>query len=514
MAAFARGDWARARDLAERVASLAPRHGGVRYLAGTAALQMGQVDAGISHLQAAAQAEPARGEYRAQLARAWAMGNRIPRALAEADAALALPGLDPVSLDTLGAVFTRANAHRRAAEVYRRASELDPGHAGHHFNLAVSHMYLGDMDAAEREYEAAIAADPRCWRAYLGLAQLRQQTHEHNHLPLLEDALGRFQADDEARIHLHLALSKEQEDLGDYDRAFDHLVQGKAVHRRRIGDPAGRDAADAEALMRAFDESIADEPGHSTREPIFVLGMPRSGTTLVDRILSSHPQVHSAGELGNFGQALARISGLPARSLADVARNLGSGFRDWEALGRGYVDSTRPDTGRTPRFTDKLPHNFLFAGFIARALPQATILCLRRDPMDACLGNFRMLFAAENPIFDYSYDLLDVGRHYLAFERLMRHWHQAMPGRIVEVHYESLVDDQEGATRRILEACGLPWDPACLRFEESAIPVATASAVQVRSAMNRDSLHRWKRYGARLDPLRRLLEAGGIEIRG
>jgi hypothetical protein len=240
--------------------------------------------------------------------------------------------------------------------------------------------------------------------------------------------------------------------------------------------------------------------------------MPRSGTTLTDRILSAHSAVHSAGELGNFGIVLQRASGKPARSLAGVFDNLDPALLDWARLGRDYVASTRPGTGHTPHFVDKQPHNFLHAGFIARALPHAKIICLRRDPMDTCLSNFRQLFALESPTFDYSYDLLDTGRHYLQFDRLMKYWQQCLPGRIMEVEYEQLVESQQATTRALLEFCGLPWDEACLRFEDNQAPAATASAVQVRTGMNRDSMHRWKRYEAQLGELRRLLEDGGIAV--
>jgi hypothetical protein len=237
--------------------------------------------------------------------------------------------------------------------------------------------------------------------------------------------------------------------------------------------------------------------------------MPRTGTTLVDRILSSHPDVHSAGELRNFLVALQRNTGAsPAfvfdPSFADAVRKM-----DWKKLGGDYVASTRPGTGHTRRFVDKLPHNFLYAGFIARAVPNAKIVCLRRDPVDTCLSNFKQLFALDSPYFDYSFDLMDTGRYYLMFDRLMAHWQRVMPGRIFELRYEDLVDDQRGSTARLLDYCGLDWNEACLHFETNQAPVATASAVQVRTPMNRDSIGRWKRYRTQLSGLLELLEGAG-----
>jgi len=192
-------------------------------------------------------------------------------------------------------------------------------------------------------------------------------------------------------------------------------------------------------------------------------------------------------------------------SFATRVRNL-----DWEKLGREYIASTRPGTGHTRRFVDKLPHNFLYAGFIARALPRAKIVCLRRDPVDTCLSNFKQLFALDSPYFDYSFDLLDTGRYCVMFDRLMAHWQQVLPGRILELRYEDLVADQQAVTQRLLDFCGLEWNDACLRFEVNAAPVATASAVQVRVPMNRNAIGRWKHYRPQLSGLLQLLSRSGI----
>jgi hypothetical protein len=247
--------------------------------------------------------------------------------------------------------------------------------------------------------------------------------------------------------------------------------------------------------------------------PIFVIGMLRSGTTLVERILSCHPQVHTAGELSNFPVAVKRVSGSQTPELIDVDTARHAGQLDWQSAGRQYLEDTRLLTGGKPRFVDKLPQNFLYAGHIARALPNASIICLRRDPMDTCLSNFRQLFSLKSSYCDYSFDLLDTGRYYLLFDQLMAHWQQTMPGRILQIDYEDLVDNQEAVTRRLLAHCKLPWDDACLRFEENELPVSTASAVQVRSPMFRSSLQRWKRYEPQLRELRALLEAGGIKLK-
>jgi hypothetical protein len=185
---------------------------------------------------------------------------------------------------------------------------------------------------------------------------------------------------------------------------------------------------------------------------------------------------------------------------------------DWRQVGADYIASTRPATGHTPRFVDKLPHNFLFVGFIARALPNARIVCVRRDPVDTCLSNFRQLFEPDSPHFGYSFDLLDTGRYYLLFDRLMKHWMRVVPGRVFEVSYENLIGSQESTTRDLLEFCGLPWHEACLHFEQNAAPVGTLSATQVRMPIYRSAVGRWKRYASQLKPLLDLLGSADVEV--
>lgn len=508
--ALNRRQWQAAHDMGVRLTAMVPDHGGVHFVAGVASLQLQRLPEGIRHLQRAVHLSPTRADYAAQFARALAMARLTREALVAADAASAMSPDDPATLDTLGVVYTQANEHAKAIALFEHAARKLPGHATYRFNLATSHTFLGHLDQAEREYEACLALEPGHGKAHLALAQLRKATSEHNHSARLQSLLDQAR-DAASRMYLNLALAKELEDIGDYPRAFGHLTAGKAAGGEGRGYRSERDAR----LFAAIEDATPSMPavaGSASEEAIFVIGMPRSGTTLVDRILSSHPHVHSVGELQNFGVVLKRASGSRTPELIDIDTVQRTNALDWRRLGDAYVASTRPATAAKPRFVDKLPHNFLYAGFIARALPNARIVCLRRNPMDTCLGNFRQLFAQSTPYYDYSFDLLDTGRYYLLFDQLMRHWQETMPGRILELDYESLVDDQEGSTRRLLAHCGLDWDDACMRFNDNAAPVATASAVQVRQPLHRDALQRWKRYEPQLAGLRDLLERGGIHI--
>ena len=479
------------------------------FLRGVEAAEQGRMAQALPALERAVTLDGTRAEYHAQLARALARVHRLPQAVACARRAEQLEPLDALTLDTLGVVYSRANEHAHAVILFRRATAAAPTRASFQFNLAASLKFLGDFDGAEQAYEACIAAEPQHWRAHSALAQLRKQQPERNHIQRLLALLPHAAGNADALLHLHMALAKEHEDLGDYAAAFRHLQEGKAGKRRALKYSFDDDRALFDALVRLFPQPAAPaRPGFATREPIFVIGMPRSGTTLVERILSSHSQVHSAGELQNFGMAVKQLSGTRAPRLLDVETLEAAMRADPRALGERYLASTRPGTGHAPRFVDKMPLNFLYAGFIAAALPQATIVCLRRDPLDTCLSNFRQLFALEYSYYNYAYDLLDTGRYYRQFDRLMAHWQRVLPGRILEVQYERIVADQEGQTRRLLEFCGLPWEDACLSFERNAAPVSTASAVQVREPLYASAVGRWRRYEAQLEELKALLEAG------
>lgn len=512
--ALNRGLWGEALALADEVLKTVRNHGGVHFVAGVASLQLQQVPGALRHLQRAVRLSPARPDYAAQYARALASARMLREAVLAAEQAVALGAADALTLDTLGVVFTQANAHSHAVEVFGRAAALKPDMASYRFNLATSLTFTGDIDGAEREYEVCLSLEPRYWKAHLALSQLRRQSPQSNHLERLRSLLQRWGGESEARLYLHLSLAKELEDLEQYPTAFAHLVEGKVAGGLGRNYSTQRDEALFTAIEQACSAVATSDMGSENAEPIFIIGMPRSGTTLVDRILSSHPQVHSAGELQNFGVLFKRMSGSETPYLIDPETVAHVCHMDWRALGDAYVASTRPGTGHVPRFVDKLPHNFLYAGFIANALPNARIICLRRNPMDTCLSNFRQLFALSSPYYDYSFDLMDTGRYYLLFHRLMTHWQRVMPGRILELDYETLVDAQEEKTRQLLDFCGLPWDDACLHFERNAAPVATASAVQVRAPMNRSALDRWKRYADQLTELCALLERGGIEVGG
>lgn len=506
-------NWPRARALALDVLRISPEQGGMHYVAGVASLELGHVPQAVEHLRLATRLEPGRANFAAMYARALSQA-QLP-SLDEATRALSLSPKDPALLMMLGMVFSQGADHRQATEAFRRATELMPGYVPNRFALASSYIFLGDMAQAERELDQCLARDPTFWKAYLARSQLKRQRTDDNHVEELQALLARRRdpeiASAGAQICLHLALAKELEDLGRYGEAFEHMTSGKAAGRRP-GYSSQADAAIFDAMRHSFGQAPGsrEKGGHADDAPIFVLGMPRSGTTLVDRIISSHPDVQSGGELSSFPLAFKQLSGSRTPRLLDLDTIERSRQNDDRRVGAAYMQHARISVGEARRFIDKLPHNFLYIGAIARALPHARIVCLRRHPLDTCLSNLRQLFGEDSPFHDYSYDLLDIGRHYIEFDRLMAWWRQQLPERVLEVDYEELVTNQEAVTRRILAHCDLSWNDACLRFEQNKAPVASASAVQVRQPIHRSSLDHWRHFKPELATLKALLAQAGI----
>lgn len=511
LAAFEQADWPRVEYRAAEVLSGARDDAAAHFMLGVACLARRHEDRAIAALQEACRLEPRRPNYLARCAEALAMAGRLPEACAAADRAAALASPDAMVPAMLGQVYLQANAFEPAAAAMRRAVSLAPRQAPLRFMLGRALEMLGDCAGAERELQSCIEIEPRYWPAYLRLAMLKRQSVESRHLASWSFLLQQHGADPGARIFLNLALAKESEDLGDYAAAFEYYAAGKAAARRTRPPSAERDRAMFDALSRYAPEADPQSrQGFPSAAPIFIVGMPRTGTTLLDRMLSNHPDVHSMGETHKFSAALQRASGSQTAllSLPDIAG--ATRHIDWHRLGAAYIENTRP--AAAARFVDKLPHNFLFAGFIARALPNAKIVCLRRAALDTCVGNFRHLFEMESGYYDYSLDLLDIGRYYIQFERLLVHWLEVLPGRILEVSYEAMVRAPEATLRRVLAFCDLPWDPACLRPQDNPAPVRTPNTWQVHEPIYTSSIGYWRHYARELQPLRNQLAEAGIEL--
>ncbi|NVJ99377.1 MAG: sulfotransferase [Alphaproteobacteria bacterium] len=417
-----------------------------------------------------------------------------------------LPINDAYTADTAAVVFSRAGFHEKAVPFFEQAISMDAAPANFHYNLATSLQFSGRFEEAEAAYQRALDRDPEFFKALTGLVALRKQTKEHNQLHILEPLFEKLQGDPEACLHLGHAIAKTYEDVKEYDASLTWLKKAKAAHCEKFPIDLAHQKAMYEAAKATLRLDDTPEASSQSGEPIFVVGLPRTGTTLVDRILSSHPDVVSAGELNVFA-GLVKAASATSSNLVLDAETLGQiETRSLPQIGHQYMEATKELARGAKRFTDKMPLNFFYAALILKALPNARIVALRRGAMDSCLSNYRQLFSTQFSYYNYTYDLGSIGHFYREFDSLMATWRVGLPSdRFMEIRYEDIVADQENQTRRLLGFCGLDWNEACLRFHENEAPVSTASSVQVRQPLYSGSIGRWRRYSDGLEPLQAIL---------
>ncbi|SRR5665213_2239159 len=432
-------------------------------------------------------------------------------AYSEAKSLEASKKFDPMILQQIGSFYTQTNHHADAARCYERVRVLQPTIATIVYSLASAYIALNEMDKAEALFNGLLRRDPYEYDVYYNRSTLRKQTAESNHVAEMERALEGSLQSETAEPVLCFSLAKELEDLKEWKRSFSYLKQGANVRRRSMVYNAEADIAMLDDIARQFDRPFFEEsrPGYTEKSPIFVLGMPRSGTTLVDRILSSHSEVGSVGESGELSVTVVRqAGGVDTEGQGKIVTRLAREF-DYVALGREYCQSVEGLLPGYPRLLDKTPVNFYYIGIIAAALPNAKIVHLRRNPVDNCYAIYKTLFRSG---YSYSYSLEEMARYYLAYLRLMAHWRSILPGRFLDVDYEDLVDNQEEVSRRMVAHCGLAWEDACLSFEKNTSPSLTASAGQVRQPIYKSSVQLWRRYEEELQPLIRILTEAGVAI--
>lgn len=506
------GDFARAAQIAEQVGRAQPQAAEAFFVMAMALAETGHVTHALGQVRKAAELAPDNAEYCAQWARLLIQLQRDAEARTIANRARALPSDDPLVLDTIGCVLARLGDHGEALGLFARAVEAQPDNLSFRFNYASSLGFFGRTEAAAEQYEAMIARDPANGLAHHGLSGLRRVTAQTQHLARIEAAIATARGHSD-RVRLHYAAAKEHEDLGQHDRVFGHLDAANRAHKASIGYDASADAALFEALHSAFARpDYFSGAGLSGAAPIFVVGLPRTGTTLVDRILGAHARVQSLGELQAMPLAVKRLSQSESRLVLDAGTIAGAGHVEPRAVAQAYLAQAQVQAGGAGGgvLLDKFPLNFLYVGYIARAFPEARIVCLRRDPLDSVWSNYKHLFALGSPYYGFSYDLLDCAGYYARFDALMALWRVLFPGRVLELGYEALLADQEGQTRALLAHCGLEWDAACLAFHTAQGAVATPSAQQVRRPLNRDSVARWKAYAGPMAPVIAFFRDRGI----
>lgn len=473
----------------------------------TLATAQGRYRDSVAQLLSIAELQPADADLLSMLA---AMLHR----LGETRAALSCvmhPAFERVDdkqlLEEMAQLASQLEDSARAEFMLDRADRLGGASSNSLYTRASLQLFRGDLELSELTLESCLARAPDHAQALWALSRLRVQTAQHNHVAQLQRARA-GKPDPISSVYLAFALFKELDDLGRGEEAWDALMLGCAGKRQQLLHQADDEEAVFAELHAMRGPAAARDPAALYPEPapIFIVGMPRTGTTLLERILGRHGSVENAGELDDMPLQLRWIANRFSKSYLDAAVVRAAASQAPELLASRYMDHARWRARGKSFFTDKMPLNFLHVGFIAKALPQARILHMVRNPMDTCFSNLKELFTE---VYPYSYDLDELADHYGRYRRLMAHWQQQFPGCVLDVSYESLVTEPEATSKMVMDFCGLDWQPECVGIESSAGSVSTASSVQVREPIHRKAIDGWRKYERQLEPLRRKLRADG-----
>lgn len=470
--------------------------------------RVGQIRKAIGLLEKTLSLGGTRIEYTAQLAKCYALIGQLELAKKTALSVQLSSITLALDADTLGVALTQVGVHEDAIEYFEHAVRLcgndKSQYSQFHYNYGVCAKFLGLFEKAENAFEQAILLNPLHHQSHFALADLMKADINRNHISRLKEIEKQVSSPD-AKLHIGHALAKEYQDIGDFNSAYLALQQGKmAKHQQSPFDNNASNALFEHIKKLSKDNQQFKNIGDSTHEPIFVLGMPRSGTTLVERILSSHSDVQSAGELQDFGLCVKKLTQTSSPHVLDIETLSQAYSLNYEQLGSSYLQSTRVVTGGSKHFIDKLPFNFYYIDLITKALPNAKIICLLRDPMDTCIGNYRQLFSINNPYYSYSLNLLDTAKFYNRFYRLIEHF-KNLSGNIKLVKYEELVANPDEEIKGLVKFCNLDWQSACIDFHLNDAPVSTASKVQVRQPLNNKAIGRWRAFKPHTDEIENYL---------
>ncbi|MCP5129834.1 MAG: sulfotransferase [Pseudomonadales bacterium] len=407
----------------------------------------------------------------------------------------------------LAGVLAPAAMTEQSAAAYRRCLELDPAHAGAWLGLGHMLKTLGKQSEGIAAYRRCLELEPEFGEAWFSMANLKTYHFTDAEIAQMQQRLESETVGEASRVNFLFALAKAYEDRKDYASAWRYYEEGNSKQRLLVSyDPVLTETVNDE-LVEYFNADFFSEregQGNPDPSPIFVLGMPRSGSTLVEQIIASHSRVEGTSELPYIGRLTKSLN----RNRADgmryprVLTELEP--RHLNRLGQNYLDMARMHRVEgTPRFIDKMPNNFPLVGFIHAILPNAKIIDARRHPMDACTGNLRQLYARGQT---FSYDQTDIGEYYLQYQRMMDHWDTVLPGKVLHVQYEDVVADLETQVQRILQYLELPWEDACLNFHDTERAVRTASSEQVRQPIYTSGIGFWRNYESHLEELKEVLE--------
>jgi tetratricopeptide (TPR) repeat protein len=488
--------------LCSTVLEQAPKMPRAHFLAGLIALEGGDRATAEAAFENTVRFNETHAAAWARLAQLYATSGRVRMAEAALLNASNTQRGNPATLDLIGTVFRLAGNLEASREWHRKAAAAGPEHVPFLVNLANAHTFCGDLDAARQLLQSCLAKDPRNAQVHWLLSRARRP-ESRRHVEAMQGLLRSPTSAAEA-AYFHYAIGKELEDLGDWNGAFAAWSDGAAAKRPLVDWDEGRDSELFATLSSTFTEQWLESRRGECFDagPIFIIGQPRSGSTLLDRMLDAHPAVASGGELRFFGFAVRQAAGIDEPRQFTPALFRAAASADMTRVGEAYVDLASTLRLDAAHIVDKLPSNYLYLPLILAALPNARIIHVRRDPMDGCLSIFKQLFA---DAYLYSYDLGELARHYARYLDLMQSWRDRFGERFIEVDYEALVGNTEETLRSVLQYAGLSWNDACLDYFRRDSATATASAHQVREAPHQRSVGHWRHFQQQLRPVAEIL---------
>lgn len=422
-------------------------------------------------------------------------------------AAASYSGSNLAFLASAARIMMQTEQPALAVPLYQRLLTLEPGNFQFKHQLALCYFFLNKTAAAAELLNAIINKVPANAGAIHLRSALQTYTLQHNHIDELQQLISRSSVQHPA---IYYALAKELEDIGEFAKSFTVLKQGAALMRKRINYNETAELASISGIIAATDDIEIKPSNESKSGPIFIVGMPRTGTTLVERILLQNEGVRSAGELSLFPQLLSTMANeYLAHHKTEVSTLHQAALRlDFTELGRRYTAATTEISGGSPYVIDKLPVNFLYCGFIKKALPHARIIHLRRNAMDSCYAIFKTLFINA---YSFSYDLDELANYYISYRQMMTHWHKVMPDQILDIQYEYLVTNTDATAKQLTQWCGLTFNNELLDFHLAPSVSTTASAAQIRKPIYTSSVEKWRKVEAQLAALKSKLQQAGVD---
>ena len=513
--AMGKQDWATVAECARSITTLEPKNAEGFFLQGMVERVSRRVSKAEQAFKHALSLDEERYDAAVELANQYSIARRNGEA---ADLLNEYQGKlinSPYYLDLAGTIFTEIGMPHNALPLFRKANQLQPNVDIFQANLAACGVFLGNVEESKRLYESLLARFPNHRRNHYQLARL-SKAKDYSHVDAMKNILLNSTDSKDKNIFLYYALGKELEDLEDWEESFKHYKKGGdavcSVAKYdikddiRIIDKVIEVCTDSWLKQNVSTDSSESKGGKS---PIFVVGLPRTGTTLTERIISSHSQVESVGETQFLQMILRKESGVESIEKMNPEMIEEAAKVAPELIAKGYQNNIDYRLGDEPFYLDKLPFNFLFLGFIAKAWPDAKIVHLGRNPMDACFSMYKQVFTWA---YKFSYSLENLGEYYVAYDRLRNHWRDVLQDRLIEVEYESLVSNTEEETKALLARLGLDFEEACLNFDQNKAPSATASSVQIREKTHNRSVNKWKRFSEQLQPLKEHLMSAGIKV--